>query len=237
MLIHLAETRDEVEIMRSQHQRSPTGFLDSLGVLGPNVLAAHGVWVSAEDIATLKARGVSVSHNPESNEKLASGTAPVVGYLKAGVTLGLGTDGAASNNDLDMFEAMRFAALLHKLQNNDPKATPAPVVLEMATRTGAQALGLDKQIGSLEAGKRADLIMLSLDRARTTPMFDPVSHIVYVAHGDDVRSMMVNGKFLMRDRKVLTLDEARVIADARAAAQQVRDAVSAAAAASAAAVK
>jgi len=237
MLIHLAETRDEVEIMRSQHQRSPTGYLDSLGVLGPNVLAAHGVWVSAEDIATLKARGVSVSHNPESNEKLASGTAPVVGYLKAGVTLGLGTDGAASNNDLDMFEAMRFAALLHKLQNNDPKATPAPVVLEMATRMGAQALGLDKQIGSLEAGKRADLIMLGLDRARTTPMFDPVSHIVYVAHGDDVRSMMVNGKFLMRDRKVLTLDEARVIADARAAAQQVRDAVSAAASAAGAAAK
>jgi 5-methylthioadenosine/S-adenosylhomocysteine deaminase len=228
MLIHLGETRDEVEIMRSQHQRSPTGYLDSIGVLTPNVLAAHGVWVSREDIDILKARGVAVSHNPESNMKLASGTAPVVGYLKAGVTLGLGTDGAASNNDLDMFEAMRFAALLHKLQNNDPKATPAPVVLDMATRMGAQALGLDKQIGSLEAGKHADLIMLSLDRARTTPLFDPVSHIVYVAHGDDVRSVMVNGKFLMRDRKVLTLDEGRVISEARAAAVQVREAVSAA---------
>jgi len=204
-------------------------------VLGPNVLAAHGVWVSNEDIALLKTRGVSVSHNPESNMKLASGTAPVVKYLNAGITVGLGTDGAASNNDLDMFEAMRFAALLHKLQNNDPKATPAPVVLEMATRLGAQALGLGKQIGSLEVGKHADLITLSLDRARETPMYDPVSHIVYVAHGDDVRTVMVNGKFLMRDRKVLTLDEQSVIKDARAAALQVRDAVSATATPSAAA--
>ncbi len=226
MIIHLAETRDEVEITRSQYQRSPTAFLDSLGVLGPNVLGAHGVWVSNEDIALLKERGVSISHNPESNMKLASGTAPVVKYLNAGVTVGLGTDGAASNNDLDMFEAMRFAALLHKLQNNDPKATPAPVVLEMATRLGAKALGLDKQIGSLETGKKADLILLSLDHARQTPMYDPVSHIVYVAHGDDVRSVMVNGKFLMRDRKVLTLDEQSVLRDARSASLQVRDAVS-----------
>ncbi len=226
MIIHLAETRDEVEITRSQYQRSPTAFLDSLGVLGPNVLGAHGVWVSNEDIALLKERGVSISHNPESNMKLASGTAPVVKYLNTGVTVGLGTDGAASNNDLDMFEAMRFAALLHKLQNNDPKATPAPVVLEMATRLGAKALGLVKQIGSLETGKKADLILLSLDHARQTPMYDPVSHIVYVAHGDDVRSVMVNGKFLMRDRKVLTLDEQSVLRDARSASLQVRDAVS-----------
>ncbi len=226
MIIHLAETRDEVEITRSQYQRSPTAFLDSLGVLGPNVLGAHGVWVSNEDIALLKERGVSISHNPESNMKLASGTAPVVKYLNAGVTVGIGTDGAASNNDLDMFEAMRFTALLHKLQNNDPKATPAPVVLEMATRLGAKALGLDKQIGSLETGKKADLILLSLDHARQTPMYDPVSHIVYVAHGDDVRSVMVNGKFLMRDRKMLTLDEQSVLRDARSASLQVRDAVS-----------
>jgi 5-methylthioadenosine/S-adenosylhomocysteine deaminase len=226
MIIHLAETRDEVEITRSQYQRSPTAFLDSLGVLGPNVLGAHGVWVSNEDIALIKERGVSISHNPESNMKLASGTAPVVKYLNAGVTVGIGTDGAASNNDLDMFEAMRFTALLHKLQNNDPKATPAPVVLEMATRLGAKALGLDKQIGSLETGKKADLILLSLDHARQTPMYDPVSHIVYVAHGDDVRSVMVNGKFLMRDRKMLTLDEQSILRDARSASLQVRDAVS-----------
>jgi 5-methylthioadenosine/S-adenosylhomocysteine deaminase len=227
MLIHLGETRDEVEIIRTQYQHSPTAYLDALGILGPNVLAAHGVWVSNEDIAMLKARGVGISHNPESNMKLASGTAPVVKYLNAGVPVGLGTDGAASNNDLDMFEAMRFAALLHKLQNNDPKATPAPVVLEMATRMGARILGLEKQIGSLEAGKHADLITLALDRARQTPMYDPVSHIVYVAHGDDVRSVMVNGKFLMRDRKMLTLDEAHVLSDARAAAAQVRAAVTA----------
>jgi 5-methylthioadenosine/S-adenosylhomocysteine deaminase len=226
MIIHLAETRDEVEIIRKRCQCSPTAFLESLGVLGPNVLAAHGVWVSPDDIALLKKHGVGVAHNPESNMKLASGTAPVVRYLAAGVPVGLGTDGAASSNDLDMFEVMRFAALLHKLENNDPKVTPAPVVLEMATRMGAQILGLDKQIGSLAAGKRADLITLGLNGARETPMFDPVSHIVYVAHGDDVRSVMVNGKFLMRDRKMLTLDESRIISDARSASLQVRDAVS-----------
>ena len=157
--------------------------------------------------------------------KLASGTAPVSKFLAAGVPVGLGTDGAASNNDLDMFEAMRMTAFLHKLQTNDPKALPAPVVLELATRQGARALGLDKQIGSLEVGKRADLLIVSMSAARQTPMYDPVSHLVYATRGDDVQTMIVHGKILMRDRKVLTLDEKSVLADARAAAVKVREAV------------
>jgi 5-methylthioadenosine/S-adenosylhomocysteine deaminase len=157
--------------------------------------------------------------------KLASGTAPVVEYLKAGLTIGLGTDGAASNNDLDMFEAMRFAALLHKHHRNDPRVLPAATVLEMATRRGAAALGLDRRIGSLEKGKAADLILVSVRGARQTPLYDPVSHLVYVAHAGDVTTTIVNGRVLMRDRKVLSLDEAAVIREANAAAALVREAV------------
>src|SRR4029450_7725887 len=148
-LIHLAETRDEVKTAQERFSGSPVAYLDSLGFLGAVVLAAHGVWVSDADIAILKSRNVGVSHNPESNMKLASGTAPVTGYLRAGIALGLGTDGAASNNDLDMIEAMRFASLLAKLQTVDPSVVPAGTALEMATMGSARAVGLDKQIGSL----------------------------------------------------------------------------------------
>jgi 5-methylthioadenosine/S-adenosylhomocysteine deaminase len=225
LLIHLAETNDEVSIIQKQYQKTPTAFLESINLLGPEVLAAHAVWTNDDDVAILKKRGTSVSHNPESNMKLASGTAPVSKFLAAGVPVGLGTDGAASNNDLDMFEAMRMTAFLHKLQTNDPKALPAPVVLELATRQGARALGLEKQIGSLEVGKRADLLIVSMSAARQTPMYDPVSHLVYATRGDDVQTMIVHGKLLMRDRKVLTLDEKSVLADARAAAVKVREAV------------
>jgi 5-methylthioadenosine/S-adenosylhomocysteine deaminase len=173
----------------------------------------------------LKRRNVGVSHNPESNMKLASGTAPVIKYLAAGVALGLGTDGAASNNDLDMFEAMRQASFLAKHASHDPTAVPARTALDLATLGGARALGMERTIGSLEAGKRADLITISISAARQTPLYDPVSHLVYVTRGDDVRNTIVNGKVLMRDRKVLTLDRAAVLADAKRLAQQVRDAV------------
>src|SRR5918996_1088861 len=161
-LIHLAETRDEVMAAQERFKSSPVSYLDNLGFLGPGVIAAHGVWVSDSDIAVLKAREVGVSHNPESNMKLASGTAPVTAYLRAGVALGLGTDGAASNNDMDMFEAMRVASLLHKLQTMDPRVVSAKTALEMGTIGGARALGMEKQIGSLESGKRADLITVSV---------------------------------------------------------------------------
>jgi 5-methylthioadenosine/S-adenosylhomocysteine deaminase len=224
-LIHLAESRDEVKIAQERLFPSPVTYLDSLGFFGPGVLAAHGIYVSEPEMALLKAKGVGISHNPESNMKLASGTAPVTAYLRAGVALGLGTDGAASNNDLDMFEAMRMASLLQKLQTSDPRVVSAQTAIDLATIGGARAMGMDKQIGSLEPGKRADLILVSMTAARQTPMYDPVSHLVYVTHGDDVRTTIVNGRVLMRDRKMLTLDEAAILKDARAWAEKVRAAV------------
>ncbi len=226
VLIHVAETEEEVKNSRTAHQGlSPIAYLQSIDFLGPRTLANHGVWVDQADMRILKSRNVAVSHNPESNMKLASGIAPVPEYLTAGVTVALGTDGAASNNDLDMFEAMRFAALLHKVKTRDPQVVPAPVALEMATINGARALGLESTIGSIETGKRADLVVVSMQGARQTPLYDPVSHLVYVSRGDDVRTVMVNGRLLMRDRKMLTLDEAQVIAEARKMAQAVRAAV------------
>jgi 5-methylthioadenosine/S-adenosylhomocysteine deaminase len=224
-IIHLAETRDEVTTAQERFKSSSVAYLDSLGFLGPGVLAAHGVWVSDADVAILKSRGVGVSHNPESNMKLASGTAPVTAYLRNGVALGLGTDGAASNNDLDMFEAMRIASLLHKLQTMDPRVVNAKTALDMGTMGGARALGMEKQIGSLETGKRADLIVVDATGARQTPMYDPVSHLVYVTRGSDVETTIVHGKVLMRDRKMLTLDEAAIIKEAEAWAAKVRTAV------------
>jgi 5-methylthioadenosine/S-adenosylhomocysteine deaminase len=226
VLIHVAETETELGASKKAHSgMSPVAYLQSIGFWGPRTIVKHGVWVDAADIKLLQSHQVAVAHNPESNMKLASGIAPVPAYLAAGVTVGLGTDGAASNNDLDMFEAMRFAALLHKVKTGDPQTIPAATALEMATIQGARALGLERQIGSLEAGKRADLAIVSTSNARLTPMYDPVSHLVYAAHGDDVRTVMVNGRVLMRDRKMLTLDEAAVLADARKFAASVRAAV------------
>jgi 5-methylthioadenosine/S-adenosylhomocysteine deaminase len=143
----------------------------------------------------------------------------------AGIPVGLGTDGAASNNDLDMFEAMRQAAFLNKLTSEDPRAIPAATAVEMATIEGARALGMDREIGSLEPGKRADLIVVSMSAARQTPLYDPLSHLVYVTRGDDVTTTIVNGRVLMRDRKLLTLNADQILAEARALAPRVRDAV------------
>jgi 5-methylthioadenosine/S-adenosylhomocysteine deaminase len=225
ILIHLAETEDEVKTSRTEHGMSPVGYLESIGFWGPKTLAAHGVWVTDDDIAILKRRQVGISHNPESNMKLASGSAPVLKYLAAGVSLGLGTDGAASNNDLDMFEAMRQAAFLAKLATRDPTAVPAQTALDMATLGGARALGMERLIGSIERGKRADLIAVSTSAARQTPMYEPVSHLVYVTRGDDVRTTIVNGRVLMENRNVRTLNREQVIADANALAPKVRAAV------------
>ena len=225
LVIHLAETEDEVKTIKAQSGLTPAGYLESIGFWAPRTLAAHGVWVNGDDIAILKRRSVGVSHNPESNMKLASGTAPVPEYLAAGVALGLGTDGAASNNDLDMFEAMRQAAFLHKLKSRDPRVVPAAQALEMATLGGARALGMEREIGSLETGKRADLIVVGMRRARQTPRYDPLSHLVYTTHGDDVETTIVNGRVLMHERKMLTLDEAEVLREAEAFAVKVRAAV------------
>jgi 5-methylthioadenosine/S-adenosylhomocysteine deaminase len=226
LLIHVSENQNEVKASQASHSgMSPVAYLQSIGFWGPRTLANHGVAVSPDDIALLKSHDVAVSHNPESNMKLASGIAPVPAYLAAGVTVGLGTDGAASNNDLDMFEAMRMAALLHKVQTGDPRTLPAATALEMATIGGAKALGLEKTLGSIETGKRADLAIVSMQSARQTPMYDPISHLVYVTRGDDVRTVIVNGRVLMRDRKMLTLNEPAILAEARQMAEQVRSIV------------
>jgi 5-methylthioadenosine/S-adenosylhomocysteine deaminase len=225
VIIHLAETETELATAREKFNATPVQYLETIGFWGPRTLAAHGVWVNDDDIQILKRRGIGVSHNPESNMKLASGAAPVVKYLTAGIALGLGTDGAASNNDLDMFEAMRQASFLAKLTTRDPTAVPAATALDMATIGGARALGMERTIGSIEAGKRADLIAVSMGAARQTPLYDPISHLVYVTRGDDVSTTIVNGKVLMRGRRVLTLDRAAVIAEANRLAERVRAAV------------
>jgi len=223
--IHLAETSAEIGLSQDRHQQRPVALLDRLNFWAPVSIGAHGVWINPEEIALLRQRNVGISNNPESNMKLASGTAPVVAYRQAGVNVGLGTDGAASNNDLDMFEAMRQTAFQQKLVSMDPRVISAPEALELATIGGARVLGQQARIGSLEVGKRADVIVVNMSRARQTPLFDPVSQVVYVSRGDDVDTTVVNGKILMRERRVLTLDEGAVLRDARAAAGFVRKAV------------
>ena len=225
VIIHFAETEEEVRLAREKFNATPAAYLESIGFWGPNTLAAHAIWVTDDDITILKRHGIGLSHNPESNMKLASGAAPVSKYLAAGVALGLGTDGAASNNDLDMFEAMRQASFLAKHVTKNPTALPARAALDLATVGGARALHMEQRIGSLAAGKRADLIIVSMRTARQTPMYDPISHLVYTTRGDDVRTTIVNGKVLMKERQVRTLNRETVIADAKRLAARVRDAV------------
>jgi 5-methylthioadenosine/S-adenosylhomocysteine deaminase len=215
MLIHVSETQDEMREISQKYGTTPTQWLESLGVLGPNVFFAHGVWLTEEDLAIVKRRGVTVAHNPDSNMKLASGTAPVTRMLELGIPVGLGTDGAASNNDLDMFEVMDLAAKLQKLARMNPTVLPAEQVVAMATIGGARALGMEKEIGSLESGKRADLILVNTGGAHATPMYNPYSHLVYALKAADVQTSIINGKVVMRDRRVLTLDEAAVESRAR----------------------
>jgi len=225
VIIHFAETEEEVRLAREKFNATPAAYLESIGFWGPNTLAAHAIWVTDDDITILKRHGIGLSHNPESNMKLASGAAPVSKYLAAGVALGLGTDGAASNNDLDMFEAMRQASFLAKHVTKNPTALPARGALDLATVGGARALHMEQRIGSLATGKRADLIVVSMRSARQTPLYDPVSHLVYTTRGDDVRTTIVNGRVLMRDRQVKTLNRDTVIADANRLAAKVREAV------------
>lgn len=227
LLIHLSETADEQDQIKKKYGQSPTEHLHGLGFLRKGVLAAHGVWLSPGDRALLKEAQAGVAHCPQSNMKLSSGAAPVREMIAEDLRLGLGTDGAASNNDLDMFEEMMTAALLAKHASGDPTAAPAPAVLEMATLGGARALGMEDDLGSLEVGKRADVAVVGLDAARLHPLYDPISHLVYAAKGGDVRHVVVEGRVVMRDRKVITLDEAAVLAEANALRDQVRKSLAA----------
>ncbi|MGV1098651.1 amidohydrolase [Thiovibrio sp. JS02] len=211
-VIHLAETRDEVAGCLRQHGKTPVRHLDALGLLDGQVVADHCVVLDEEEIALLAERGVRVAHCPESNMKLASGVAPVPELLAAGVTVGLGTDGAASNNDVDMFGEMDTAAKLHKVHRLDPTVMSAETTLALATLGGAALLGAGDKIGSLAPGKKADLIVLDLDKPHLTPMYNIPSHLVYAARGSDVVHSVINGRVVMKERILLSLDEEAVLA-------------------------
>jgi 5-methylthioadenosine/S-adenosylhomocysteine deaminase len=220
--IHLAETQSEVSTCMERCGCTPVRHLEQLGLLDERVIAAHCVQISAEEIALLAERKVKVAHCPESNMKLASGMAPVQAMLKQGLTVGIGTDGSASNNDVDMFSEMRTAAMLHKLRDLEPTAMQAEAALRAATTGGAALLGAEAEIGSLEVGKKADIIMLDMNQPHLIPCYQPVSHLVYAAKGSDVLHSVINGKVVMRDRRLTALDEAAILAEMRRIGETVR---------------
>ena len=229
VVTHVAETRKEVEDITRDHGASPVEYLARIGFLSPRVVAAHTVHLTENEIGLLKQHGVGSVHNPESNMKLASGVAPVPQMLRAGVLLGLGTDGVASNNDLSMWEAMDYAAKLHKLSSGDPKVVTAEEALSLATIGGARALHMEKEIGSLEEGKRADLVVVDLDSLHQTPRYSVYSHLVYATKASDVRTVVIEGRVVMRDRRLLTLNEVIIKQKARAIRERITRSLSAAA--------
>ncbi|OQW98824.1 MAG: S-adenosylhomocysteine deaminase [Desulfobacteraceae bacterium A6] len=210
LVIHVSETQSEVSQIKERFGLTPVGFLASLDVLSPKLLACHCVHLTEDDIALLKKHDVKVAHNPESNMKLASGIAPVTELLKKGVCVGIGTDGCASNNNLDIFHEMSMAAKLGKVHTRDPAAMNAKSVLRMATIDGARALGLSGLTGSLEPGKKADIIILDTRKPHLTPMYNPLSHLVYAARGSDVQTSVINGRLIMEERKLLSLDISKI---------------------------
>jgi len=213
LLIHVSETKKELDDSRAQRLgKSPVQALEALGMFSGRTIAAHGVWVDDADMAILKQRNVGVAHCPTSNMKLASGVAPIVKMLSLGINVGLGPDGpAGSNNDFNMFEEMDLASKLQKVTRMDPQALPAQQAVEMATIGGARVLGLEKEIGSLEAGKKADWIAVRLDQPHATPMYNLYSQMVFALKGSDVTDVMVNGRLVVEGRKVLTLNQAEVL--------------------------
>ncbi|MGC1620940.1 MAG: amidohydrolase [Candidatus Acidiferrum sp.] len=216
ILIHVAEMKKELDDSLKQKGLTPVQYLDKIGVLGPDVVAAHCIFVNADDRKILAERQVGCVHNPSSNMMLASGVAPVIEELAAGVAVGLGTDGpAGSNNDLDLMEEMDLAAKLQKITKMDPRALDAKSVVEMATLDGAKALHMEKEIGSLEVGKKADIILIGLDEPNAVPMFDVYSQLAYALKGSDVETVVIGGRVVMRAKKLLTLNEPEILAKAR----------------------
>jgi len=215
IVTHISETKREVDDSIKAKGASPIDYLNRIGFLNNRVIAAHVVWPSEAELGLLKKLGVGIVHNPQSNMKLASGVAPVPQMLKEDLPVGLGTDGAASNNDLSLWEEMDTAAKLHKLISNDPKVVSAEEAFEMATLRGARALHLEKEIGSIEKGKRADLVVVDLDDLNQTPFYNIYSDLVYAAKAADVRTVIIEGRVVMRDRRLLTLNEETIKADAR----------------------
>ena len=223
--IHVSESPFESQYSQQTYGKTSIEMLDEIGFFDGPTIAAHVVWPTEKEIPILRDRKVGVIHNPTSNMKLASGISPVAKMLDAGVRVGLGTDGPASNNDLDMWEEMRLAALLQKVDRMDPTVLPAPAVLRMATSGGATAIGLGEEIGSLEAGKRADVIQVAFDDVHHVPTFDVISHLVYVTDEQDVATVIVDGVVLMREREFLSIDTERVAAEANALAARIQTAL------------
>lgn len=224
--IHLSESPYEVDYSKKTYGTTSIEFLDSIGFFdGTKTIGAHVVWPTENEIGILAEQEVGVIHNPTSNMKIASGISPVTAMLRAGVLVGLGTDGAASNNDLDMWEEMRLAAFLQKVDRMDPTVLPASTVLRMATSGGAEAIGLEDKVGSLAPGMRADLIQVSFDDVHFVPTYDVISHLVYVADEQDVAATIVDGRVLMKDGDILTIDTERVRREANALAAKIQAAL------------
>ncbi len=223
--IHMSESPFEVQYSKDTYGMTSIELFESIGFFDGPTIGAHVVWPTEAEISILVDRKVGVIHNPTSNMKIASGIAPIADMLAAGVRVGLGTDGAASNNDLDMWEEMRLASFLQKVEQMNPEVLPAATVLRMATSGGATAIGLGESIGSLEVGKRADIIQVSFDDVHHVPTYDVISHLVYVTDEQDVASVVIDGKLLMREKELLTIDTERVTEEARALAAKIQSAL------------
>jgi len=215
LIIHLSETPREVADCEAQYGATPVGHLQRLGLLTSRLVADHGVALTDADLELLAASGAGVAHCPESNMKLASGIAPVTDLLARGVPVGLGTDGCASNNNLDLLQEIDTAAKLQKVRRLDPTALPAPAALDLATGGSARVLGLEKEVGALIPGLKADLVVIDLDQPHLTPIYDPYSHLVYAATGADVQTVLVHGQVVVQDRRLLTFDLEETLARAR----------------------
>ena len=220
--MHYLESMSERETLKEKHGKSPTHFLRDMGYLSERFIAFHCVYLEEEDMRIFADYGCKVVHNPESNMKLASGVAPVPEMIRAGVTVGLGTDGCASNNNLDMFQEMDTAAKLHKVAKLDPTVMDAKTVVRMATCEGAKALGMENIVGSLKAGMKADIIIINLNKPHLTPLYNEYSHIVYTMNGADVDTVLINGKVVMKNRKLLTLREDQIMAAVEATAIKIK---------------
>ena len=219
--MHLSEVQDDVKYTQKQFGKMPAEFMDEVGLVGPNVVFAHGVWLTETEWQILANKQGSVAHCPSSNMKLASGIAKLPEMMKTGVNIALGCDGGPSNNCYDMVREMKTASLLQKVRLFDPLVTSAETVLEMATLNGAKALGLERDIGSIEVGKKADLILVSLTQPHLIPAFNPVSHLVYAAEGSDVKTVIIDGKIVMEDRVVKTMKEERIMHEANRRAMKL----------------
>ena len=220
-MMHLLESKDEIDIIKNRYGKIPVQHLLDLGVLDEQTIAVHCNWLTKEDMTVFADRGVKISHNPESSMKLAAGVAPVHEMLRQGITVGLGTDGCASNNDMDMFREMDTAAKIHKVTSLNPTVMSAETVLKMATIEGAKLLGLDKSIGSIEKGKKADIILMDMNQPHLTPLYNCYSQLVYAARGADVKTSIINGKVVMKNRQLQTIDISQAMKNVRTIAADI----------------